>query len=309
MKLRAYGFLLLTFCFWGSSYVVSKFVMNQIPAFTVSLMQYVVAVAVLMGAWLFKKRRSGRKKVERSDYKYFFLIGFLGYFMTTGAQLLGTKFATASLASLINSLNPVMIMLAATLVLKEQLTFRKIVSIAAALLGVYLVIGGVDGSGMIYGILLSALAVVLWAFVSVIIKKMTQKYDPLQVTAYGMLIGTVCTVPVAAVEWATAPVRMDGSSILAILYMGAVCMGAAHFFWGKSLSVLDASICSMFYPLQPMISVLLGALFLGESINLWFVIGAALIVSGVLFCILTQKRDEQAERTAETEILERSELS
>lgn len=292
MKLRAYGFLLLTFCFWGSSYVVSKFVMNQIPAFTVSLMQYIVAVAVLMGAWLLKKRRSGGgTKVARCDYKYFLLIGFLGYFMTTGAQLLGTKFATASLASLINSLNPVMIMLAATLVLKERLTFRKIISIVAALLGVYLVIGGVDGGGMIYGILLSALAVVLWAFVSVIIKKMTQKYDPLQVTAYGMLIGTICTLPVAVVEWTTSPVQIDGTSILAILYMGAICMGAAHFLWGKSLSILDAGICSMFYPLQPMISVLLGALFLNESINLWFVVGAALIVSGVLFCILTQKKD------------------
>ena len=107
--------------------------------------------------------------MERSDYKYFFLIGFLGYFMTTGAQLLGTKFATASLASLINSLNPVMIMLAAT---RSERTANvpKIVSIAAALLRVYLVIGGVDGSGMITASFVRASQLFCRAFVSVIIK-------------------------------------------------------------------------------------------------------------------------------------------
>ena len=51
--------------------MVSKFVMNQIPAFIVSLMQYVVAVAVLMGAWLFKKRRSSRKKWSAATINIF----------------------------------------------------------------------------------------------------------------------------------------------------------------------------------------------------------------------------------------------
>lgn len=298
MRLRAYGFLLLTFCFWGSSYVVSKFVLGQIPPFTVSLLQYLVAVAVLFTALRLKRPAQPRKRIERSDYKYFFLVGFFGYFLTTGAQLMGTKFSNASLSSLINSLNPVVIMAVATFVLKERLTVRKIISIVAALCGVYLVIGGVSGEGMGYGILLSGLAVLLWAFCSVTIKKLTQKYDPLLVTTCGVTIGTVCTLPAAAVEWMTQPVAFDISSALAILYMGAVCIGAAHFFWGKSLSMLDASLCAMFYPLQPMISVLLGAVFLDETINLNFVFGAALIVGGVLVCILTQKHNPAAPPSA-----------
>ncbi|NLK36177.1 MAG: DMT family transporter, partial [Gracilibacteraceae bacterium] len=69
-------------------------------------------------------------------------------------------------------------------------------------------------------------------------------------------------------------------------YMGLVCTGLAHVLWNKSLSMLEAGTCSLFYPIQPMVAVLLGWLFLGESINLSFVFGAVLIIGGVVFSLL-----------------------
>lgn len=43
----AYLYLLITFCAWGSLYVVSKFVLGKIPVFTVSFLRYIIAGTAL----------------------------------------------------------------------------------------------------------------------------------------------------------------------------------------------------------------------------------------------------------------------
>ena len=68
--------------------------------------------------------------------------------------------------------------------------------------------------------------------------------------------------------------------------MTVICTGVAYTLWNKSLSVLDASVCSAFYPIQPAVSALLGILLLGETLSINFLAGSALIVCGVLVSLI-----------------------
>lgn len=54
---------------------------------------------------------------------------------------------------------------------------------------------------------------------------------------------------------------------------------------------MEAGICSLFYPVQPMVSVLLGALFLGEKMNASFFVGAVLIIGGVLVSVVAEQKN------------------
>ena len=81
-------------------------------------------------------------------------------------------------------------------------------------------------------------------------------------------------------------VVIDGNALLALLYMGIFCTGMAHLLWNQSLSMIEASICSAFYPIQPLVSVILGIIFLHENITTSFLVGCVIIVIGVLVCIL-----------------------
>ena len=279
----AYLYLLITFCAWGSLYVVSKFVLGKIPVFTVSFLRYIIAGTALY--IILNKRKP--KKIEPQDFKYVFLIGFLGYFLSMGAQFWGTKLSNASLASLINSMNPITITVFAAIILKEKLTLVKGISIASALLGVIIIIGDVDGSGKALGIMASVFSIVLWSFVSVIVRRITQKYDSFQITVYGILIGAACTLPISIYELATiSDVRFDWEVTLSLVYMGLVCTALAHVLWNKSLSMIEAGTCSLFYPVQPMVAVFRGWLFMEESINLNFVFGAVLIIGGVVLSLV-----------------------
>lgn len=283
-KKRAYIYLLITFCAWGSLYVVSKFVLGKIPLFTISFLRYFIAGMTL----LIILKTLPRKPIKREDYKYVFIIGFLGYFLAIGAQLLGTKLCNASLASLINSTNPILIMLFASIMLKEKLTLKKTFSIILAIMGTYIIIGGIQGEGQILGVIISIGSVILWSFVSVMVRRVTQKYEPLQITTYAIIIGMICTMPISIYEVVSKSFKFDLTAVVALLYMGLVCTALAHLLWNKSLSMIEAGICSLFYPLQPMIAVLLGILFLNETIDVNFIIGSVMIITGVVVSVLNQ---------------------
>jgi drug/metabolite transporter (DMT)-like permease len=280
----AYLYLTITASAWGSLYVASKFVLNQVPAFTLLFLRYLLAGTVLLMVLLKKQP----EKIAKEDYKYIFLIGFGGYFLSVGAQLLGTKMANASLTSLINAMNPVSIILFASLILKEKFTVHKLVAVSAAIVGTYIIIGGARGSGQMLGIILSVISVLTWSLTTVVARHITQKYNSLSITTYGILIAAICALPLGLYEFATSNNNnlLKPSVIGSVLYIGLVCTALTNLLWNKSLSMIDAGSCSLFYPLQPMVAVLLGSLYLGERINSRFIAGAALIIGGVLFSIL-----------------------
>lgn len=287
-KKMAYLYLIMTFCAWGSLYVVGKFVMGKVPVLMISSIRYIIAGIILF--FIMKKTKT--KKIEKQDYKYVFLIGFVGYFIATVAQLIGVKFSNASLASLVNSVNPITIMLFAAIILKEKLTLKKIICIILAIVGVHTIIGGSNENGQVIGILISLFAVISWSFISVIVRRVTQKYDPIQITTYGIIIAAVSTLPFSIGEFIITPnIKIDWTVALSLIYIGVVCTALAHFLWNKSLSMIEAGACSLFYPVQPMMSVFLGWMFLGENIDINFVIGAILIIGGVVFSVIGKKEE------------------
>ncbi|MDO4274048.1 MAG: EamA family transporter [Eubacteriales bacterium] len=277
-KIKGYFYLLLTFTLWGSLYVVSKYVLGKMPAFTISFFRFALAFVALTIAC---RKDTGR--IEKKDYKYIVFIGFAGYFIAVGAQLLGTKYAGASLASLINSLNPVTMTVFAAILLHETMTLRKVLGILLALGGVYVIIGTGAQEVSLSGVAFSLFSVLLWSFVSVLTRRITQKYDALKITRYGAGLAALMYLPVCVGEIAGGQeMHVDISCVAGLLYMGIVCTGAAYFLWNKSLSILEAGTCSAFYPIQPLVSTLLGILLLHEKVGLSFLAGAVLIVAGVL---------------------------
>ncbi len=289
----AYLYLLITFFCWGSLYVVNKFAMSTLSAPVVTCARSIVALIAL----LFMARKLPRTPIAREDRVPLILLGGLGYYFTVLLTSVGTQLAGASMASLVNSLTPVCITIMAAFMLKEKITLVRIVCLVLALSGTYIVTTNAQTDGQMIGVLLVLLAVISWSFASTLMRKLTARYNPLLVTTYGMAIGLVLHVPTAAVSLAiSAPgsMQITWQNVLAILYMGAIGTGLAQSMWSKSLSLLEAGTCSLFYPLQPFFSVVLGVVFLGEHLGPRFFIGSALIAADVIIsCIYNKKLERE----------------
>ncbi len=277
-----YIYLVLTFVIWGSLFVCAKSVMAEVPPMAVLAARYAIAVIALY----FVMRRRGFKKIKREHKPILFLVGFIGYFCGIAFQLIGNDLVDASLASLINALNPVVIPIIAAVFLKERMSVRTVVSIILSVLGVCIILG-VDGNGGAWGITVNILSLLFWSASCCMVRGISADYDPIEITLWAMVIGLCFSAPCAVYSLVMTPSSLSVSGMLSLLYIGIVCTGLSHVFWNRSLKILPATTCSLFYPIQPLTSAVLAILVLGEQLTASFVIGAVVICISM---VLTIKR-------------------
>lgn len=281
----AYIYLLLTFLLWGSIYVASSYATGVFSPVVVACGRYAAGTAVL---WIMARSKL-KSKIEKEDVKYFILIAVLGYYLTITFNTIGIKHSGAAVSSVINSMMPIGISIAAAAVLKERIRPVNIVCIMLAMAGTVIVMGGSKDTQVI-GVAFMLGGLVTWSIATVYIKKLSDKYPPEIIGLYAMAMSLLIHLPAAAADIARNGIQPEAGAVMAVLYMGIFTTGVAQYLWGKSLAVLDAGVCSMFYPLQPVFSVILGGIFLNEQLRPGFFAGAGLIaITVVISCLYNDK--------------------
>ncbi|MBE6017157.1 MAG: DMT family transporter [Lachnospiraceae bacterium] len=284
--------LVITFFFWGSVYAASKFVYPFIPPLTVVMFRSSLS-AVLFGLLLLKQggfKREKRHLPEKKHIWVFVLTGFMMYASAVSLTNVATRFLGASMSALLNCLNPIFISFFAMLMLKEKLNARIISGIIISLIGVIVVLGVSFKGVSLPGVAFSLTAVLLWSIASVIIRKLSGIYTPVEISFYVSLCAIPFNIFYSFLELRTASVKFTPLAIAVMLYI-VVCGGfIPSYLWNRSLSRNPASICSMFYPVQPMAATLLGVIILGEKLTWNFFAGAAVIFAGVLLGLSSGKR-------------------
>lgn len=290
---KIYILLALTTMLWGSIYPANKALTEVAPTFTLLCLRYLIA-AVFMTTYLQRRKQyipSPKRTIEKGDRRYIILFGIGAFALCNGLQLAGTKMAGASLASLINSMSPIAICILAVIFLHEKLTARKVVCVICAVTGAALVVSNSGGESHRIGIVFSLAAMITWGIVSVFMRSFSQKYDALTITTYGIYASAIATFPLMIWEIsAKAPKALwQPEYILLLLYVSIICTAATHMMWNYCLSKIEASQCSLFMPIQPLTSMLLGVVLLGETISLNLVVGAVLTVIGILYSTMGER--------------------
>ena len=277
--------LFAAFVLWGSQYVISKIALRTVPPVTLLALRYLVSVPAL---FIVLRLRHALTPVKKGDWPILFAIGFTGYFASFCLQMLGINRLTGSVSSLLGAMNPIFIPILAAFFLHERITPAKIACVALSMAGVVVIVG-VDGTVDASGALLMLASVFLWSTASIIIRRVSGRYDPMQIA----LIAILCALPFTGgwslIELQSAPCSFTLESVLAVLYMGVLGTAVTHSLWNYSLRVMDASFCSMFYPMQPLVSSILGVLFLHEAVTPSFVIGALMICCGIVATVISAK--------------------
>ena len=182
----------------------------------------------------------------------------LGYFLTIFLIQIGIALTGSAMASLINALTPVSVTILAALLLKETSAPVQLGSAA------------------------------------VLMRRLTAKYPAVLVTTYGMAISLIFHIPAGILAYASQPVAFTPKIVLVVLYLGFFGSGVAQYTWTRCLSILPASTCSLFYPLQPVFAALLGAVILKETFTSTFAIGLALISLDVVLSTWETKKLAEA---------------
>ncbi|HWR44218.1 DMT family transporter [Sporomusa sp.] len=272
---------------WGGMYVASKYALETVPPFTLLFIRYLLASIVLL-LWC---RYSKVSVIPREHKWLMFQIGFFGYFLSAGAQFVGTKLSSAHLGAAITTLSPVFQSVFAVFLLKEAASRRQIASITLSFVGILIVTDAINTlktDTFNVGNLLFLMAAALWGYYSVLAKKVADTHPVLRITTWGILLATVFAAFPAILElgsWDTA-VLANRLVIASILYLAVVSTVAAYYCWNKGLALLNPHQAGLFMFLQSIVGSILGYLLLGESLSIAFLIGTILILLAVILAFI-----------------------
>ena len=279
------AYLTLAASLWGGVYVVSKVVLEVLPALELIWIRYVLALIAL---GLFGLVTGVSWRLPRKSLPLIGLIGLNGYFLSIWAQFAGTHLSSAQMGSVITSATPAFMVIFAKIILNETITARKAISLVLATVGVLCIVGiGDAGRDFRLGGLILVLAALSWALMSVLIKKIPPGSSLIVVTAYAILVATIAMTPLALSQMQAAHLQVLSQPMVwgGVLYMGTISTAGAFYFWNKGLQLVEAGSGSLYFFFQPLVGTLLGWLFLGEQVGWSFWLGSALIFAGVLLVI------------------------
>jgi drug/metabolite transporter (DMT)-like permease len=275
--------LVLTTVWWGSTYVVTKGGLDQIPPMRFALLRFSVASLLLVVVALARGGLSGLPRpTPWGTLTLMALSGIAFYYVAFNLAL---TYTSASQGALVQSASPAVTAMAAVWLLGERVTRRRLVGIALAIGGVLLIVarGAPDANAPapLLGNLLMFGTVVLWSVYTVFAKRLANA-DPAVVMAVVSCLGTLMLVPPALIEAARTPVApISLESWLRIIYLGAFPSASGFLLYSRALRDLDATQAGIFINLVPVIGTISGVVVLGDSISPMALAGGGLVLVGI----------------------------
>jgi drug/metabolite transporter (DMT)-like permease len=281
--------LLLTMAVWGSTFVVTKGLIELWPPFTLALARVGIGTLVLMPLAIVRHQRGTR--LPWGTIWFMGLLGVTLYYLTFNLSMV---YVSASQGALVQASIPAMTALVAVVWLRERANAMRWLGIALSISGVLIVFSGngsAPGPSALLGNSLMFASVVCWALYTALAKR-AANYDPMVITACVTGTGTLLLLPFSAYEIVNAglqPLPINGW--LGVLYLGGVASGLAYALYNASLRHLDASAVGVYTNLIPVVGVLTGIVFLGEPMSLRAIIGGAIVMLGVWITSRSERPD------------------
>ncbi len=230
------------------------------------------------------------KAFTRRDAAALAGLGLLGVTLMSSLYHLSITFLPANVAALVFSCNPVFVVFFAPLVLPEKITVRKLIAVALCLTGIFALARDRASGVSLTGLLLMLAAIIIFAFYTVLFKKMTPRCGALPVTAFAGLAGGLCILPLAlGVEG--MPLAAYGlADWLGIVYLALMGTALGYFLFIYGISHVEAGIGSMAFFLKPFLAALFAWMVLDEALTFPMLIGGAFILTGMIIALVPVHR-------------------
>ncbi|MBP5770320.1 MAG: DMT family transporter [Bacteroidaceae bacterium] len=285
-----YHFLaFLTIVIWGSTFVFTKMLLqNGLSPAQIFTLRFIVAYVLMLIGSLVADRRFKLLADSWLDEFVMLLLGITGgsmYFLTENASMLYT---TATNTSLIVCTCPLFAMLLIAIVYRqtEQITRLQALGSLIACLGMAVVV--LNGHFVLHlspkGDLLALAACLCWAFYSLLMKPVLQRYDTLFITRKVFFYGLVTIIPYYIFEpgFPSLEVLLRPHVLWNLLFLSVVASMLCFIMWNWVIGKLGVVVATNWVYFNPITTILFAWWLLHEQITSWFLLGSCLILLGML---------------------------
>lgn len=285
----SYSWLIFCVVVWGSNFVFGKILVQDFSPTLLTSLRLLFIVIFLIGLVAYKKNIS---RLKKEDFIAIVLLGVIGVFINQWSFFFGLQTADPTTSALILATTPILTGVLAAVFLKEKLTIRVLIGSVIAIFGIFFVVtkGNLSSIHFDKGLMWIILTMVTFAIMIILTRVLSQRMDPLEITFYSNIIGFAISIPFIFLLEKPLRISTDIFDWTFLIGTAIVVHGVANLIWNTHIRHVDASKASILSNLEPFVAMVMGVLLLSKPITGIEMVGAVLIVGGVIFSTYLRKK-------------------
>ena len=296
MKSKYVGYtkLVLVVLIWGGVYHVAKYLVEGSDPFTVSFVRWFIASVVLLAFYWRKCGVAGFKK-STTEWKVLLLLSLFGVSVYNLLFFSAEVFLPASMVAILYSFTPCITVMLSAVFLKQKVSFYAWCGIIVAMTGAVVVINLSSPtcgkffciglfSNVSFGQILAILASLSMAIYTILNKQASHmQMDSLTITTFSAVFGAIVLF-ITAIFFGDLPSIIHKSWMfwLAMAYVSTLATVVSYKWYSEAICNIGMNKTSVFQNGIPLATVILGVVFLGQTISLEIIMSGCAIIAGVL---------------------------
>ncbi len=273
----AYTLLFLLAILWSSTTIIMKLFIKDMGASHFMFGRFTIA-AIIFYAVRHKHIKFDKKSLIHGAITGFFL--FFAYY----TSIVGLKYTTASKAGFLVSLSVLWVPLFQLLVHKKRPSRWVVTIVILSIIGLYL-ISGLDGIGFNYGDFLEILCSLSYMLYIMYIDKYIEEMSGDQMTFIILSVVAIWSLFSAAATETINPMQLvDNWLVVLVVAIGGTLL--TTYFQTKAQSVASPEAVGVILLSEPLITLIMAIVLIGESVTLSGIMGGALLLSALLIAIV-----------------------
>jgi drug/metabolite transporter (DMT)-like permease len=279
-----YLLLALTSLFWSGNHIVGRAIASHVPPLAISTLRWLLP-ALVLGVLARDHLRKDWPAI-RAHWRTMLLLGITGGTIFTAGQYIGLQYTTALNVSVLNSLAPVFMLVAAAILFRDFMSPRQLFGVAVSLAGVLVIITRGEFAALAQfrfnaGDIIIVANMAVWAIYAACLRMKPTIHWTSFLLVFAA-VSAVFTLPFWAWEAAQGIVfHWTWLTLFSVLYVATFPSMIAFAMWNRGAELIGSNRAGPFLHLIPVYSAVLAVVLLGETLGLFHVVGFALILAGV----------------------------
>ena len=279
--------------FSGKAIIIKLAYRYGVDALTLLALRMVFSAPLFLALAWWDNRRERRAPLAAADLRAVAMLGFIGYYLASYFDFLGLQYVTAALERLLLFIHPTFVLLLSAMIFKRPITSRDVVAVVLSYLGIAVVFGhdmATQPGNVLLGsawVLMSALFYAGYLMGS---GRVVGRVGSIRFSCYAGLVSCVAVVVHFALVHDVRAVFVQPAPVYGLsLLMAAVSTVLPIVLTSEGIRRIGASHASIVASIGPIATIFLGAMFLDEPITALQLLGAGLVLAGILAISLQRK--------------------
>ena len=297
-RVKAYTYLIIVSVIWAIAGPVIKYTLGGLDPLTFLFYRFSLSATAGVTSLLLTGRP--HIPVDKKTLSMIFLYGFITTTITLGLLFFGLEQTTVLDMSIMSVAGPLIIAYAGVHFLNEHITKKEKVGMGIAVAGMLFTtlepLVNAGGLVKLSGNILILAYLVGNAISVVLLKKLLREnIKPGVLTNLAFIIGFITILPAILIKNGLSDTFQSLQSLefpyhLGVFYMAFLSGNLAYFLGNKAQKTIEVSEAALFSYLYPILSIPIAVLWLQEKITLPYIMGAVIIVIGVIIAEYKKKK-------------------